>query len=499
MGGDDPLCDDALSSKRFPEGFLCGTAISAFQVEMGRGKPSPHSDWYAWVHDEENIARGRVSGDLPEKGPGFWELYGDDLKRAREELGNNAIRLSLDWSRIFPRSTEAVEAEVGHDRWGNVSSLNIDEDMMQSLKEMADGKAVQRYRQILSEANRLGLTVMLTLYHWPLPLWLHDPIACRDDLDGVPLMGWLDQRTIVEFAKYAAFSADAFADLVDLYATINEPLIVIENGYRSERGEFPPGLNDPGLFLTSMKNLSIAHSVAYEQVKQWDNTSLSGLGPASVGVVCVLQYYEPENPKNKLDVAASDFNEYLYNEWYLNSVFRGDYDMNLDGVIQPEEKLPHMVKGCDFIGLNYYSRKKVRHADKGGDLRFNYEYAPCVGDCSDFGWETYPFGLRYVLDWAYRRFKRSIYVTENGIADATDLMRERYLVEHLKQIHDAIEEDGVPVRGYFHWSLIDNYEWSDGYKMRFGLYKVDIETKERTPTKAVPTYRKIAKGNMLPE
>lgn len=126
-------------------------------------------------------------------------------------------------------------------------------------------------------------------------------------------------------------------------------------------------------------------------------------------------------------------------------------------------------------------------------------FALCTGDCSDFGWEVYPSGLRYVLDWAYKRYRRPIYVTENGIADAKDLMRERYLVEHLKQIHDAIDEDGVPVRGYFHWSLINNYEWSDGYKMQFGLFKVDMETKNRTPTKTVSTYREIATRNTLPE
>ncbi|MFQ6053143.1 MAG: family 1 glycosylhydrolase [Candidatus Bathyarchaeia archaeon] len=488
-----------MSPRRFPEGFLWGTATSAFQVEMGRGEPSPHSDWYAWVHDEGNIASGRVSGDLPEDGPGSWELYGGDLRLARDELGNNAIRLSLDWSRIFPRSTRAVEVDIDHDDHGNVSRVNVDEDSMRSLRAAADGGAVRRYRQILSEARELGLTVMLTLYHWPIPLWLHDPIACRDDVEAASLRGWLDQRTVIEFAKYAAFAADALGDLVDLYATINEPRIVSEHGYLSERGEFPPGLNDPGLFLTSMRNLSIAHGVAYEQVKRWDRCSASDLGPASVGVVVVLQYYEPEDPMDDLDAAASDFVEYLYNEWYLNSILRGDYDMNLDGVIQPEEQWPHMVKGCDFIGVNYYSRWRVRYAEKGPDPRFNYDFAPCVGDCSDFGWEIYPPGLRHVLNWAYKGTRRPIYVTENGVADAGDLMRERYLVDHLEQIHAAMEEDGVPVGGYFHWSLIDNYEWSDGFRMRFGLFKVDMETKERRPTKAASPYREIAANNGLPE
>jgi beta-galactosidase len=113
-----------LSTKHFPEGFLWGTATAAFQVEMWRDDPSTQSDWYAWVHDADNIARGRVSGDLPEDGPGFWELYPDDFKLAREELGNNTVRLSLDWSRILSRSTESVEVAVERDfYWSLIDNL----------------------------------------------------------------------------------------------------------------------------------------------------------------------------------------------------------------------------------------------------------------------------------------------------------------------------------------------------------------------------------------
>lgn len=486
-------------SRRFPEGFLWGTATSAFQIEMGRGDPSSESDWYVWVHDEENIEKGIVSGDLPEEGPGSWQLFSEDFRLARKELCNNAIRLSVDWTRIFPRSTEDVVVDVQRDKLGNVCEINIREEQMHELMELADYDAIKGYREMLSEAKKVGLTVMLTVYHWPLPLWLHDPIGCREDVGNSSLRGWLDQRTIVEFGKFSAYIAHAFGDLVDLYATINEPRIVSQHGYLSDPAEFPPGLYDPELFLVVLKNLSIAHGVSYKLLKRWDNTTMSDLGPATVGVVCVLQYFEPENSENSLDITASNFVEYLYNEWFLNSIFRGDYDLNLDGVIQPEEQRPQMVKGCDFIGLNYYARWKVRHKVKGGDPKFDYEFTPCVGDCTDYGWEIYPKGIRYVLDWAYQRFRRPIYVTENGISDADDGKRERYLLEHLKQLLDAIEIDKVPVKGYFHWSLIDNFEWADGFNMRFGLFNVDSETKERTPKESVQIYREIAKSNMLPD
>jgi len=484
--------------RRFPQGFLWGTAISSFQVEMGRGEICPHSDMYVWYHDANNIAEGRVSGDFPEDGPGFWELYREDLELARNRLGNNAIRLSFDWSRIFPRSTEEVPVDVTHDKAGNIQSVNITGDAVKGLRNLANERAVSRYREILSEARRLGLTAMLTLYHWPIPLWLHDPIACRDDIVGAKRRGWLDQRTVVEFAKFSAFVAHAFGDLVDLYATINEARIVSEFSYFSERRSFPPGQNDLNLFLTAMKNLSMAHGFAYEQVKKWDRASTTELGPACVGVIVVLEHYEPADPEDKRDIAATRFNEYLWNEWNLNAVLRGDYDMNIDGVIQPEERLPHLAKGCDFIGANNYLRQRVKYAERGHDPRFNYVYLPCTSDCSDSGFEIYPPGLRSVLNWAYKKFGKPIYVTENGVADARDEMRSEYLVTYLEQLQRTIEKDEVPVRGYFHWSLMDNYEWSSGFKMRFGLYRVDAK-KTRTPTKAVPLYREISSRNELPD
>jgi len=486
-----------MSPKRFPEGFLWGTATSAFQVEMGRGEPATGSDWYAWVTDEPNATAGRVSGDSPEDGPGSWELYSEDFRIAREELGNNAFRLSVDWSRIFPESTESVEVEVHRDRWGDIYIVDVAEDAMRRLRELADGNAVQRYREMFLEANRQELTLMLTLYHWPIPLWLHDPLECRDDVEGASKRGWLDQGTIIEFAKFTAFVADAFGDLVDMYSTINEPRIVSQHGYLTARGEFPPGLNDPQHFRVSMHNLSLAHGIAYDQVKRWDTTSISDLGPATVGVVVVLMHYEPFDASSPEDVVASEFVRYMYNEWYLNSIIKGDFDLNLDGIIQPEEQRPHMVKGCDYIGINYYAKWLVKHEEKGWG-RFDYEITTGDGEISEYGGETYPRGMGLALDWAYERYRRPIYITENGIADSKDERRVPYLLSHLKEMQSAIDR-GVPVRGYFHWSLMDNFEWADGYKIPFGLYKVDPKTKERIPTRAVQVYKEIATSNALPE
>lgn len=487
-----------MPSRRFPDGFLWGTSTSSFQVEMGRGEPASGSDWWTWVHDEENIRRGNASGAFPEQGPGFWELYRQDLERARRELGNNAVRLSMDWARIFPKPTIDAPVRVERDENGDVMGVEVSDATMRPLKALADPAAVARYRDIFSTANKLGLTVFLTLYHWPLPSGLHDPIACRDNLAGATRRGWLDQQTVVEYAKYAAFAAATFGDLVDLYATINEAPMVCKYGYLHDRVHFPPGLNDVGLFLTAFKNLAIAHGLGYEQVKTWDTSSATGRGPAEVGVVTVMEQYDPHDPSNELDRRAAEFNRYLWNEWNLNAVIKGDYDMNLDGAIDPGERRPHQAKGCDFIGADYYLRETVRHKAKGGDPRFDYEFTPSRGRTSDTGWEIHPEGLGNVLQWAFRNYRRPLYVTENGVADAGDKLRVEYLTSHIEQVHKAIE-GGTPVRGYFYWSLIDNYSWFSGYRSKFGLFSVDVNTKERRPTNGVAAYRDIATRNSLSE
>ena len=477
---------------KFPEEFLWGTATSAFQIEMGKGEVDPNSDWYVWVHDEDNIRNGLVSGDLPEEGPGFWELYPEDLRRAKEELGNNAFRMSIEWSRIFPNPTWDIPVKVSFDSYGSVCHVEVSEESMRLLERRAYQPSVQRYREILTECRRLGLTVLLTLYHWPLPLWIHDPIACRDDIVHATKRGWVDQSTIIEFAKYAAFIAKTFGDLVDIYATINEPMVVSGMGYLYKESGFPPGLSNIDLFIKVSENLAIAHGIAYEQIKRWDHVSSSKYGPAYVGIVHCPQYYEPYDKSSRDDVEAASFVEYIQNEWFLNMILKGDFDLNINRIIDLEEQRPYLAKGCDFIGINYYMRNRIKAAESKIPGFPGFEIVPCTENCTDMGWEIYPQGLRYELNWAYKLYRRPLMVTENGIADAKDEKRSDFLLSHIREIYKTITEDGVPVKGYFHWSLIDNFEWARGFKMRFGLYRVDYETKERTPTKAVQVYKQIA-------
>ena len=396
-----------MSSPKFPNGFLWGVAISSFQAEGGLGKVPDASDWWAWVHDPENRRRGWVSGDLPEDGPGFWELYANDFKLARK-LGCNAFRLSLDWSRIFPKSTAELAVEVHRDQYGNIAKVWIDDRRMHELVRLADKESVRRYRRIFKKCRDSGLEPMVTLYHWPIPLWLHNPVATRDGVAPDGKRGWLDEGILIEFAKYCAFASYAFGDIVDLWATINEVKIVADHGFL-DAGEFPPGLNDFKLFMRAMRHLSMAHGIAYEQVKRWDRSSAGSSSPSSVGVVAVLHYNEPVNPSSEADVRMANFNDYLFNEWSLNAVFRGDYDMNADGIIEGDELLPHLAKGCDWIGVNYYMRRSVMHPARGENELLNYSFAPAL-DPSDIGFDTFPEGLRRVCSWVYKTYRRPIYM-----------------------------------------------------------------------------------------
>src|SRR5262245_27137612 len=207
----------------FPEGFLWGTAISGFQSDMGVGAPDDlDTDWWVWVRDPANIAAGRVSGDLPENGPGFWNFYLRDAKNVRRKLRGNAFRMGIEWSRIFPTSTASVDISGG-----------ITPAVLAQLDALADQSAVAHYRDVFTTLWTQGLQPMVTLNHFSLPLWVHDPIEVRDAFASVdPLVGpvppgiarggWLDPAIVDEFTKFAAYAGWKFGDLVDLWVTLNE-------------------------------------------------------------------------------------------------------------------------------------------------------------------------------------------------------------------------------------------------------------------------------------
>jgi beta-galactosidase len=498
----------------FPPGFLWGTSTAGYQVEMGANPASndPNSDWWAWLHDPQNIADKRVSGDLPEDGPGSYDLYGTDLKLA-ERLKTNAIRMGIEWSRIFPHSTKAVDASGG-----------IDQNVLRQLDALADQDAVGHYRNVLEMARKRHLTPFITLEHFTLPLWIHDPIATRAALqtasgwDAVPAdlgpaPGWLDPDIADEFAKYAAYIAWKYGDLVDYWTPINEPMVVVTGGFVSLGiSGSPPGVLNFAAAREALLNMVAANGKAYDAVHAFDRVDADGDGAtAKVGLVQNMVAFAPADPVKPVDVEGAETADYLFNRLFINATVRGEIDANADTIIQPGEIHPELAGKADFIGVNYYLRAKVSGLGFSLSTTLPITFIPttayrspldpnapsCPTRCSDIGWEIYPEGLREVLELA-GTYGLPIYITENGIADADDDQRPSYLLSHLGVLQRVIADGVADVRGYFHWSLVDNLEWQSGYFPKFGLFSYDHDTLARTARPSAWLYRQIAHENALP-
>lgn len=497
-----PAAADARPRRDFPRGFLWGTAIAGFQSEAGgpRVNGDRRSDWWRWVRDPDNLRAGRVSGDLPENGPGHWSVFRRDARLARRRLHANAFRLSLEWSRIFPRSTARVR--VGR---------RIDRRDLRRLDRLASTRAVRHYARELAYLRRLGMRTFVTANHYTLPVWLHDPIAVRDALAGRgpddPLPdhlrrgGWLHRRTVAEFRKYAAYLAWKLGRRVDLWAPLNEPVVVVASGYVNVpgafAGNFPPGALSYSGAIVALRNLERANTVAYDAIKRFDRRSPVGL----------VQNMIAFTPRGR---AATRHADYLFNRLFLNAAVRGNLDADGDGRLERGERRRHGRK-ADFIGVNYYFRGRVTALGESLSRsipvldfvpRTSWRWAgdpgapPCPTTCSDFGSEIFPEGFRRVLREA-GSYHLPVYVTENGIADADDDQRPAFLRRHLRVLREAMRDRLARVRGYFEWSLVDNFEWSSGFAPKFGLFSFDPLTLERTARPSARLFGRIARSGWL--
>jgi Beta-glucosidase/6-phospho-beta-glucosidase/beta-galactosidase len=463
----------------FPKGFLFGWSQAGFQSEMGTpGSEDPNSDWYACVHDWENIASGLVSGDLPENGPGYWGNY-RRFHDAAQAMGLSAARIGVEWSRIFPKPTFDVKVHADV-RGEEVVSVDVSEQALEQLDRLANREAVNHYREMFSDLRSRGITFILNLYHWPLPLWLHDPIAIRRGNLSAP-SGWLDVRTVVEFAKFAAYVAWKLDDLVYMYSTMNEPNVVWSLGFTQPKSGFPPGYLCFECSGKAMKNLLQAHARAYDVVKS--------MTKKPVGVIYATADWTPLT-ESEADRAAAEAAKAADRWAFFDMLSRSSPRDDLRGRL-------------DWIGVNYYSRLVVRAGRSGFQVVPGYGFAcepnsvsPAGRPCSDFGWEFYPEGLYHALKDYWERYRLPLMVTENGIADEGDYLRPYYFVSHIYQVHRAVQE-GVNVTGYLHWSLADNYEWASGFGKRFGLLMVDYETKRLYWRPSAFIYREIAKNNAI--
>ncbi len=487
-----------------PDGFRWGVAHSGFQAEGGPGVPvDTRSDWYRWVHDPFNQLLGLVKG-VPENGPGAYHAYDSDAELAREELGVNTFRMGIEWSRIFPNSTSAVDIS---DEGGVLSQADLE-----ALDALADQDEVDHYRAVFAALRQHGLDPFVTVNHFTLPVWVHDPVTARPLIQlglPAPAAGWLSSGTAAEFEKYAAYVAWKYGDQVDNWATINEPFPPVLTEFLAIPWvvpNWPPGVIRPDLASTFLVNQAVGHVAAYDAIHAWDTTAATAGGAAAfVGFTHNMIPARPSNPVNPLDVQAADAWNNYYNNWFPNAVIDGWVDADFDGVKTADEIHPDMVGKVDFLGVQYYGSQPIVGFGVAPLPGFPFLRGfpiPCSPDestCSDFNQPTDPGGFREVLEVA-ASYGKPLWVTENGIADDDDSKRPSYLLSHASVVQDLVTH-GTDIRGYTHWSFVDNLEWAGGYDLQFGLYGSDPDTPEleRIPKPAsIAALSGITTANGLP-
>ena len=469
---------------------MWGTSIAGFQADMGCPTLAPEkcedrkSDWYDWVTKPElkSDPSTYLAGHPVSQEPGHWELFEKDFDLAKNDLANNAFRLSIEWSRIFPTSTVGLEGDA--------------------LRAVADKDAVAHYHAEFAALKARGLKPLVTLHHYTLPSWIHDAAGCHKDLKTCVARGWLDRvGTVREIAKYAGFVAKEYGGEVDLWATENEPFAVILAGFIFPSAE---RTNPPGVTLKfaeakiAVAAMVEAHARMYDAVKANDTVDADGDGKAAVvGLVYATVPVKAKDHNKRVDVKAAENVFYLYNTVFLDAVIKGDLDETLERKPVHRDDLANRM---DYLGINYYTRATVQGTSDGGPV-FPELSSLTTFDPTALGvWENYPKGI-YEMAMLGKAYGLPVIVTENGFQDpADDGKAPEQLIPHLTWLQRAAR-DGATVQGYFYWTFMDNYEWNHGMDIKMGLYAVDPKDpqKVRKPRKAVALYRQIAAGNKIPQ
>lgn len=420
----------AEATHYFPKSFLWGTATAGYQVE-GQSRAT---DFWRWEQGAGHIA----NGDQSLRACDWWEggRWREDFDRAAND-GHTALRLSVEWSRIEPTPA----------RW--------------------DEEALDHYVQMVRGLRERGLEPMVTLHHFVNPLWIAERNA------------WETGEAIQFFERYVRKVVKALSKYVTLWCTINEPNVLLFQGWNA--GAFPPGKKDVRLALRVGVNLLKAHAAAYRTI----HALQSG---AWVGMPIHFRPFEAARPGFGPDewVAKAQFN--LFSSLFFDAIRTG----KMRQVLQADVAVPEAKNTLDYFGLNYYTADVVQFDPTQASEMFGRRSFPPSAEVDDAKvYASYPPGLWWSLQWA-AKYGLPIFITENGIGDDDDDLRPRYLLAHLRQVWGAINMDW-PVRGYFHWSLVDNFEWERGWTHRFGLYALDPETQIRTPRRSAHLYANICK------
>jgi beta-glucosidase len=440
-------------SFRFPENFLWGAATSAYQIE---GSPladgAGPSNWHRFAHTL-GMTKDGDTGDIA---CDHYRRYESDVN-LMSALGLNAYRFSISWSRVVPTGTGAV----------NQAGLDF-------------------YSRLVDALLEKGIKPNATLFHWDLPAALEDR------------GGWQNRDIAEWFGDYSTVMFNALGDRVPMWATINEPWVIMDGGYM--HGVLAPGHRNPYEAAIVSHNILRAHGRGVQAFRANAHTK-----NAQVGLVVNLEpkYPASDSPEDLAAVARAD--AYM-NRQYLDPVFLGSYPEELAEVFGdawpefPAEDFKLIQEKFDFLGINYYTRGVTKHDDSSIPVRASKVHQP-DSIYMETGWEVFPDALRHVLVWVKERYgDMPLYITENGSTfydppvaidgAIDDPLRVDCLRGNLHAVSQAMQQ-GAPVKGYFAWSLLDNFEWSHGYSKRFGIVHVNYTTQERTIKSSGKLYAEV--------
>lgn len=427
-----------FTRKDFPEGFLFGTATAAYQIEGSSFGNCGSSHWDTWAATPGNVPNaedGSVACDS-------YHRFGKDLDLIQSG-GFDAYRFSTSWARTMP-----------------------------------DGKTVSQegldyYDRLVDGIIARGLKPNLTLYHWDLPSALAD------------IGGWMNRDIPERFVDHTRAVIDRIGDRVELVSTINEPFCVAWVSHFL--GVQAPGLRDVRATTRAMHHVLLAHGLSLNAMRD--------MGQSNIGIVLNLTDPVPASDSTE-DAAAATRVDGICNRWYLDGLLKGEYPADMLeslGKHMPagfEDDMKLVGAPMDWLGINYYTRAIAKHDANAPWPHLQDVEGPLPK--TEMGWEIFPEGLENLLKRVHADYTAEknipLIITENGMAgddhlvDGTvnDTIRSKYLNDHLNAVRNAIAS-GVPVEGYFAWSLLDNYEWAYGYEKRFGIVYVDYETQKRTP------------------
>jgi beta-glucosidase len=463
------LAPDALT---FPPGFVLGAATAAYQIEGAVAEDGrTASIWDTFSHTPGRV----LAGDTGDVACDHYHRYRDDVA-LMARLGLGAYRFSVSWSRVQP---------------GGSGPLNQ--------------AGVDFYRRLTDELNDQGIVPWLTLYHWDLPQELEDA------------GGWPNRDTAYRFADYAERLHGALGDRVSRWCTLNEPWCSSFLGYGS--GEHAPGRRERELTVPAAHHLLLGHGLAVQAMRQAGGTS-------ELGVTLNLYAMAPASERPE-DVDAARRIDGLANRFFLDPVLLGRYPADViedlrelnDFSCVRDGDLDLIKAPLDVLGINYYSRYVVASPGPDSQLADGWRDAPSPWPASEhirfldrglpvtaMGWEIDAPGLVEVLRRVHDEYPElPLYVTENGAAfddvldgdgQVDDASRVAFIDSHLRACHQAISE-GIPVKGYFAWSLLDNFEWAWGYTKRFGMVYVDYQSQRRIPKASAAWYAEVTRRNGL--